>query len=312
MSESGEVLRAYANRLQRGQEYFDELLLQAAARGLRVSGTLVAPPLTSLSECPHTDSPREDIEEYQEYVAKVTVYNELATLVGTWWGELEAWLFEHMVPLLNGIEGFENLPSVLRDLALGNEDVVDFALTHESVRTRNDLLVYRTTASRMQSAADRFSAGLKSGNPAVKAAAIKADPRSIRGGLRELTDDLAKVTKVSKVIPVAGGILTIVTAGVEIAEGGSPSSVGVGVLAGVGGGAGGGSLVATLAAIAGAAAPPVLVAVGVTVGSIAAGQLGRWMYEAWIPLDVRETVNDFFLNPPSLVGPTGTWAVGAR
>ena len=303
-----EVLRAYANRLERGQADFDDYLAQASTGGLTVVGNLVMPPTTTLQYCPADNAPAGDVKEYQRYLDALELYNDIAEHVGTWHGELEAWIAENLAPLTAEVEKFSSLSGLFTGLKVDNDDVVDLALEYASARTDRDLRDYRQAAQSMQADAEMFGDHLRSGNPALRAAAEAANPREMRAGLAALNEAIGGVTKYSKLIPVVGGVIDVVSAGVEIADGGSASSVGVGLLAG----AGGGALAGTI--IAGVAIPPVGVALIVGGAAAAAGAGGTWLWEAAVPLDVRESIDDFFTGAtPVLVSEsTGSWAVGTK
>lgn len=77
---------------------------------------------------------------------------------------------------------------MLSNLTVGNEDVVGTALEFAEARVDRDLAGYRAAADRWQVDADTLSDQLRSGNPALKAAALEANPREMLAGLRALND----------------------------------------------------------------------------------------------------------------------------
>lgn len=310
-----DVFTAYANRLERGQEDFDSLHRQARTAGLICvrRSRVVLSPATWLDYCPVDGSPAEDVAEYQRYVAALGAYNSLSSHVGTWWGELEAWFVEHMAPLLQEIESFQPLTGVFDDLALGNTDLVQAALTTAEHRTQRDLTEWTAVFARMQEDSALFTRGLRSGNPAFRAASEAANPRAIRQGMDELAETLGRVSRAGKIIPGIGVAIDVVTGIVAIAEGDSPSGVASEVLGGIGGGAAGGAIGGAVAVALGS--NPVGWAIGgAIVLGVAGSYAGRWAWEAAVPLHVRETIDDFFTgSPPVLVNDaTGTWAVGTK
>jgi predicted phage tail protein len=308
LKDAAEVFRAYADKLDRGQEDFDGYLTQAAAAGLTVTGKTVLPPTSSLTYCPAEGAPAADVAEYDAYLDKVKTYNTLGEYVGTWWAELEVWLTEHMVPLTPRCEALSPIGGLVEGLSVGNEDVVATALEHASVRTDRDLASFRESAQTMQVDADRFSDQLRSGNPALRAAAEAANPRELRAGLETLNETIGNVTKYSKLIPVVGGVIDVVSAGVEISNGASASSTTAGLLAGASGAAVAGW------ALAGVAIPPLGVALIVGGVAVAAGSAGTWLWEAAVPLDARETIDDFFTGRPPVLydGPSQATGLATR
>ncbi|MEX8033551.1 hypothetical protein AB6V29_11010 [Microbacterium sp. 20-116] len=106
----------------------------------------------------------------------------------------------------------------------------------------------------------------------------------------------------TRVLPVAGNVIDVVSLAADVADGGSLSSGVAEIAGGVAGGAGG-------AAVGGAAAAalgsnPVGWVIGGTVlGGLAVGAGARWLWEAAVPLESRESIDDFFTgSPPRLEG----------
>jgi hypothetical protein len=146
-----------------------------------------------------------------------------------------------------------------------------------------------------QTEADRVVKALRSGNPAVRAAADAANPHAMRQSLDDLTRSISAVARYGKVIPVAGGVIDVVTAGTAIADGASAASVGAGLLGNVAGGAMGGALAVSVAA------PPLAVAGMTIAGAVLAGTGASWAWEAWVPLDVREAIDDALIGERPLI-----------
>jgi len=294
LSDAAEVFRAYAGRLEHGQDELDGLGRQAATWGLTVADRVVSRPTTALGYCPAPGS-GDDRVEYETYLRLVSVYTELSSRVGDWWGETEAWIAERIVPLTVRIESLGPLATLLDRLTVGNEDVVQTALEYAKHRTDRDLSRYRTKAGLLQAEADRYAKGLRSGNPALRAAAEAANPKAVRKGLTDLAHTIGKATTYAKLIPVAGAVVEIVSAGAEIADGRSVSSVGVGLLGGAAGGAGAGVLIAASIAV-----PPAALAAAVVGAALGASEAASWAWEQWVPLDVREAIDSFLLAPAPL------------
>ncbi|WP_053353774.1 hypothetical protein [Leucobacter musarum] len=281
LGDAADVFHAYATRLERGVRDFDGYLEQCRERDLVVYGKKVLQPTSSAQVC---SVPGED-PEWDAHMSRVRTYNDLAERVGTWWGDLEAWIAEHMAPLIADVEGFASLGATFDELEFGNSDLVSTALTAADERVRRDLADYRGVAQQMQQDADDFTRGLRSGHPGVKAAAEAANPRAIREGVADLLDDIHGVSRVSKLIPIAGNVIEIISVADDIASGESGSSAIVEAGAGIGGGA------AVGAGIAAAGGPVGWVIGGVVVGGIAIGSAAKWGWESWVPLDVRESID---------------------
>lgn len=283
--DAAEAMRAYAGRLERGREEFDGYADYAKRHGLTVCGEVIWFPATSLRICPDPNGPDSpELREWKKYQAKVDVYNELSSKVGTWWGELDVWIGEHLVKLVGNIDTLKVANSVYEGLVSNNEKVVEIALDYAGARVKRNLKDFRLRGSDLEGDAKTFRAGLKSGNPALRAAAEAADPRGLGKSARALSEMVEGVSKESRIIPVAGTVIAIVASGAEIANGESETSV----FAGLAGGLGGGALVA---AGVGAAIPPVWVALAVGFVAIAADAGAKWAWEAWVPLDSREAMD---------------------
>lgn len=226
--------------------------------------------------------------------------------MGRWWGELQSWIAENLAPLAGKVAEFSELARVADALHSANEAVVGIAFEHADARADRDLSDWRAEAKTMQDSADTFQDQLRSGNPALRAAAEAADPREMRAVVGTMNELIADAAKYTKVIPVAGAVVEIVAAGSAIAGGDSPSSV----VVGLGGSAAGGWIAGAL--ITGVTLPPVGVALLVGGAAVAVGFGATWLYEAWVPLDVREAIDAGLSEPILISEPTDTWAVGTR
>lgn len=295
-----EVMRAYAGRLERGADDFEGYASWAVRKGLTVWSNVIQYPTTWLSFCPDPDgedSP--ELREWNKYQEKVQAYNEVSAKVGSWWGDLEVWIAEQFSQLVADIETLQEGNAVYEGLVKGNEEVVGLALEYADARHARDLATFRQQVSSLQQKADLFQTQLRSGNPALKAAAELADPRGMRQAARALNEMIEGVSRAGKIIPVIGTVIDIVATGAEIANGGSESSAIVGLVGGIGGAGIG------VAIVAGVALPPVGVAIVVAGASWAVGEAATMAWEAWVPLDTRESIDagieDFldFINPVS-------------
>lgn len=303
LGDAVEVFRAYAARLERAQDDVATLRSQAGSVGLEVIGTNVLPPTTSLSYCPGPGAPSADLEAYDKYISLVASYNDLGTQIGTMIGELDEWVAEHMAPLVARVDTLQKLAGTVSALAAkGNESLATSVLDGYESFYDQTLSTWRKDHDALQSAAETFRDQLRSGNPALRAAAEAADPHGMRAGVEELAEQIGRVSRVTRVLPVAGNVIDVVSLAADVADGGSLSSGVAEIAGGVAGGAGG-------AAVGGAAAAalgsnPVGWVIGGTVlGGLAVGAGARWLWEAAVPLESRESIDDFFTgSPPRLEG----------
>ncbi|GAB3604697.1 hypothetical protein GCM10027413_01060 [Conyzicola nivalis] len=302
------AIRAYASRIERAQEEFSGYLTQATSAGLKVTGTVVAVPTTSLQYCPADNAPEADIKEYDSYLAKMETYNQLSELYGTWIGEIDKWISENLVPLSVRAGEFAELGELLAGLALDNGDIIDFTLDYADNKADRLHVKFEEDAAAIQQTLDDIRAGQRSGNPALRAAADAVNPSEIRKGLGALNEMIGEVRGVSKFIPVAGGVVTVVGAGMDLAAGESPSSIAVEFGGGVAGAAAGTALVAAVGSTW--AVPPVGAVVTVAAAAVAAGAGAKWLYESQVPIDVRESIDGFLVGhgrPVILSGAKPTW-----
>lgn len=290
LGSTAEVLHAYAHRLERGVRDFDSYLEQCRDQGLPVYGNMVMRPTSSARVCaePGVDA------EWDLFVSRSRTYADVSERVGKWWGELEAWIAEHLTPLVAEIEKFVPLSDAFDGLAQDNEEIVAHAFTGADLLTKDKLASWREHAQDLQEDADKFQKGLRSNNPAVGAAAEEANPRAIRNAVSGIVDDIHSVSHVGKYIPVAGKVVEIVSAAGAIADGESGSSVLIEAFAGVGGGA------AVGVGIAAAGGPVGWVIAGVVVGGVAIGAGARWGWENAVPLDTREAIDGWIYDGTSL------------
>lgn len=289
-SDAAQVFHAYAHRLERGIRDFNSYLEQCREQGLTVYGKTVMRPTSTAQVCaqPGVNA------EWDLYIARLRTYSDLSERVGTWWGELEAWIAENMTPLLAEVEKFAPLNTAFNGLAQDNDDVVAHVFTGTDRLTQDSLSKWRAYAQDLQQDADSFQRGLRSKNPAVLAAAEEANPRAMRTAVNGIVDDIHSVSKAGKLIPVAGKVIEIVSAAGAIADGESGSSVLVEAFAGLGGGAAVGG---TIAAFGG---PVGWVITGVIGGGIAIGAGARWGWEAAVPIDTREAIDGWLYDGTSL------------
>lgn len=280
--DSAEKLRSYAGQIRRMKSDFAQHRDDARAAGLTVSGTQIQPPVDNIGYCPGDESdPQWDA--YQDYLDLVDVYNEIATDVGSWWGELEAWVADNLVAFLGTMPTSTGASTLLDTLAGANQGLIELYLENRQRQIDADMADLRTQAGQLRTDAAEFARELKSGNPAVRAAAEAANPPDMRVRANVLDDVADALGRGARHLPFIGPVLDVVFFGADVAGGRSPSSAGVEVLAGIGG--------AALVGVAVAGAPVTLTVGAVVVGGALIGMGAAWAYENWVPQDVRESID---------------------
>ena len=284
-----EILRAYANRLDRGKSDFAGHAIWAETHGLVVAANVVKVPITWLKSAP-ADSDDVEKEEWDRYQSAVGAYTLLSEAVGYWWGDLEEWVAEEFGRLVADIEKLKDADSVMGTLVSTNSVVVNLALDTAAVRDKRKVAEFRDGVTKMQENATAFRANLRSGNPQLRAAAKAADPGNLSKSARALSEMVGGVSKTSKIIPGLGVVMDIVLTGKEIVDGGSESSALAGLAGSIGGGLSAGGFASVLIG-AGVVVPPVGVAIGVGILAMAGSEAARYAWEAWVPLDARESID---------------------
>ncbi|WP_030149242.1 hypothetical protein [Mycetocola saprophilus] len=287
-----EVFRACAGRIERGREKFTRMLDYAKGEGLTVRGNEILYPLTDMMSCPADNAPREDIDRWNAYARRIKTFQEIAGEVGKWHGEHSAWAAEHLIPLLSQAGKQAEFSEIFEKMEVNNADLFQDILELNKGALSESLREMREASVAMQEAADGFSKQLRSGNPALRAAAEEANPKAMNTAIEVMNEKIGAASRYLKVLPVAGYAVEIVSTVDELAKGGSQSSVGVGLLGGAAGAATGGA-VATAAT---ASATSVVAIVGIPVGAAVAGaffigQGAIWLWEAAVPLDIRESID---------------------
>lgn len=289
-----EVFRAYAQRLVRGRDTFADYADEARRSWLIVSGNeITVPPRPTVYLLPQGATPPPDVyylpsgEAVERppggYDESVRVFNRIAEDVGKWWGELEVWLDEHMGKLFAAVNDLERLTVFLNRLKQGDEFVASYLLTYSEGTWRQSLDSYRARAKEAQAEYDSHSKRLRSGNPAVRAGAEKITKGELRA-IRNFLDGEVKALRVgTKIIPGVGLALDLASLGVDVSQGGSLSS---GVV-GLGGAAAGGAAAAGVLS-----GPPGWVALGVVAIAAGVGWGAERTWEAAVPLDVREALDN--------------------
>ena len=288
------VARAYANQLQWRQEDMAGHRGEAVAGGLVVRGTVIEQPepAAAVPDLPVDATPHEAtawgdaMDRHAAQVAKIEVWNEVVGKVQATWQQLDEWVTQNLATAQDQAV----LPSLVSGL-LGAARSPDtyLGIAENAFGARADTLT--------QAADDAAVAlaRLRSGNPAVAAGAVSPSATGVanasKPGTRagNLLDEAAEASRWGRVLRWGGPVVATGVGAYQISQGESPSRVGLETAAGIGTGIllGG----AATAAVA-AGAPVILVGAGVAlVGAGVAWGVGT-AYEAWVPQDVREAIDE--------------------
>lgn len=288
--DGAEKLRSYAGQLERMREDFAAHRANARGRGLPVDGMIIGRPVSLLPVCPTSrDDPHWD--EWQAHLDRIELYNEIATDVGSWWGELEVWIAENLDGFVSGLPAKSNAEKILDGLNEAGGEIPRIYLDGAALSWKTTAAELVTHADELRTGASDFVRELRSGNPAVKAAAEAANPQAMRWAAEEAEDAARRLSRVSRAVPVIGWGIDIWDMGTALETGDDPSSTAVEIGAGIGGG-----LLAT-AAVGGLAAAGIVTlpvwgtAVVVGGAAVAVGAGAVWAYENWVPQDVREAID---------------------
>ncbi len=289
-SDAAEKLRSYAGQLERMESDFAAHRENAANNGIPVSGTIISPPVCLVPVCPTSrDDPYWD--DWQAFQDQVKLYNRIAEDVGSWWGELEVWVAENIDAFVAALaekdlatrilDGLRGAPGVASDM------VTDTYLEYTKSQWELNAQHFRETAQDLRAEADGVARGLRSGNPAVRAAAEAANPTDLRATAQEFDDYVSKLGKAGKVLPIVEWGVDIWEFGTALNDKDDPSSTAVEIAGGVAGG-----LAVTGLVAAGVITLPAWgTAAAVAGAGIAVGAGASWAYENWVPQDVRESID---------------------
>ncbi len=187
-----------------------------------------------------------------------------------------------MVPLINRITDFQPLADVLETLEIGNSVVLNSVLNRDGMNWESSLQLFEDKAKAAQSAYETYSERLRSGDPRIRSAAESTTKPELRAARDVLDSEVGNLRRGTKIIPLVGPAIDIVSAGIDVASGGSASSAVVGLAGGAAGTAVGGLVLS---------GPPGWVAIGLAAIGAAAAWGSQWAWESGVPLDVREAID---------------------
>lgn len=293
--DAAEAFRAYAQRPKRGQSTFADYADRARERWLIFAGNVVSMPMPPKQyiSAPGTPPPIEYGPNGEciaprpagWYEEAKQCYAQIAEDVGTWWGDLTDWVIEHLVPLIARASDFDTLSAVTATLSKGNEVIFNSLLGTSNMPWEERLAAFETEAKKYQEDFSKFDERLRSGDPSVKALAKGTSKAEILEHLDDLSSKIKGLKVGTRILPGIGTAIDVGGAVVDVANGGSISTAGVGL---AGGAAGAGA--ATFAA-AGSAVPGGVVVVAAALAAVLVAEGSKWAWEEWVPLDVREAID---------------------
>ena len=298
--DAAEVFRAYGQRLKRGKEKFAGLAEEASNTWLIVTGEVVSlpmPPKQYIS-APGTPPPVEYGPNGEciaprpagWYEEARKCYARIADEVGKWWGELQDWITEHLVPLIGRAHDFDVLNAVTETLRSGNEVVFATLLGTSNRPWEERLALFESSAKDARADYDLFDKRLRSGDPRVSSLAEGTSKPEIRAGIDDLDTKIKGLKVGTRILPGIGLAIDVGGAVIDVASGESVSSTGAGLAGGlIGGGATTGS--AALLAGAGVSIPGGAVIVAAAIVTVLAAEGAKWAWEEAVPLDVREAID---------------------
>lgn len=288
--DAAEKLRSYAGQLERMRDAFAGHREKASGAGIAVQGMVIQRPVSLVPVCPASrDDPYWD--EWQGFLDQVDIYNDIAKDVGEWWGELEVWIADNLDAFLGGMPQetladrmLAGLRGVAGEVPRGYLDATAMAWS----LTADDLV---THAEGLRADASTYVRQLRSGNPAIRAAAEEANPRGLRWAADEAEDLARRLSRLGKAVPVIGWGIDIWSLGSAMESGDDPSSTAVNIAGGIVGGVAATAAVGALAAAGVVTLPVWGTALVVTGAAVAVGAGAVWAYESWVPQDVREAID---------------------
>jgi phage tail tape-measure protein len=215
-----------------------------------------------------------------------------------------------MAQLVGRVDEMSQVAEIFGALRTGSEAVVRGALKGAEERYVVDMAGWRQVQAEFSDLATEARRAAHSGNPARRAAFEAFDFSANAAKIGGLEVEIGKVAKYSKIIPVAGTVIDLSLAGYDIAHGESESSVLAGLGGGFAGGAVGSAAGAGAAAFFGVSNPVgwvVLGAVGIGIGGSYAG---KWLWEATVDLNTRESIDHWIQENVFWDPTTGTLKTG--
>lgn len=292
-----DAVETYAWELQACQREMAAHRERATAGGLVVSGTVIEAPPAPFDPGPPLVMPTpaqqhrydDATDAMNARIEQNELYEQLRLDVRATYDRLDSCVTSTLVPAQEEAasdSGLETLLDKAKAAADGAGHGITFGETAFTVRER-DLRAAATAAA-------TALAARRSRNPAVRSGSKAPTPRGLtnasKPGTRAagLAADAAELARWGKVLKFGGPVIGIVGSGVALANGESPSSVAVGFGAGLAAGVVTGAVVAAgvvSTPVWATAAAVVLVGAGVSWAATKA-------WEAWVPEDVRDSIDD--------------------
>lgn len=296
-ADAATVFRAYARRIERGRLTFADYLDEAATARLLVNGNLIDMPEAPKTYIAAPGAPNPyavgpngecvDVMTGDEYAEAGRVFQRIGEKVEAWWIDLEDWIIDHMLPLIARATDFDALSAAFETLKKGNEAIRGFPVALSGAVWAENLTVFEQRLKEAQVARDSLAERRRSGNRAVRIPAQATDAAKLRAEADALAEQVRFMKTGKLFLGAGGGAIEIVAASIEIANGGSWTSVSIGAVGALSGGIVSGVALGSLSV----ALPPVGIAVVIGAAGYAVGELSKFGWERLVPLDVREAVD---------------------
>lgn len=302
----GEVIRAYAWRLDRGKDLFAGYADSASRYGLIVQGEyILAPtrrdPNDADAPCSVTDivGPEPVIPGAGSVFA---LFEEIADHVGTWHGEHIAWVAEHFGALFAGAPAAAGLSKLLDHFA-----VTEPALFAEAMSSANHGVVANIEGLKEHHAAEmlhrqQFLRDQRNNNLAVRQSQDAASGRRLTRGILEVEQSLANWSRTGSVLRGLGAAGTVADTWQGLSSGESWGTSASGLLGSYVGAQTGfriGAQIKPLGLLGGIG--------GGIVGAIVGSGVGKGLwdqdngeYQPAVPLGLCESVESWLTNPGEL------------
>ncbi|MBS3183000.1 hypothetical protein [Leucobacter manosquensis] len=289
--EAAEVFSAFAERISRGRNTFADYADSAAAAGMTVVGKrFIRAPESPVEFAPTGECLTPDPRSQREYAKLIEMFLEINRLVAMWAADTTDWIHTNIIPLIGKLQTVGGLDVVLKHFDLNGFEILEALLEDAEKRVGERLDDFYERQRAFEEAYEEHQKDKRSNDPRRQARVDEFDKPGNRTALEEVEKHIDRLEPGKVLLRVGGSATGVIGAAVELANGASPSEVGVGVA----GGAVGGWVVGLGGAALGAAFPPAapFLAMGGSVGGSAAGSaVSKATWEAWVPLRTREAID---------------------
>lgn len=295
------ITRAYAQQLRWRQEDMADHRDTARKGGLVVNGTVIEEPapaaavpgLAADATPDQAAAWQQAKDAHDEAVRTIDVWNDAVQKVQGTFDQLDTWVRDNLInPTREAL-----LPSLARGLLAAAKAPDSYLGIGENV--------FEGKAAALEGKADAAAEALarrRSGSPAISAGKAAPTESGLKNAKKpgtragNLLEEAEGAARWAKVLKWGGPVVAAGMGGYQIAQGDSPSRVGIEIVGGIAGGILGGAFVAAGVTAAAVTLPVWGTAAVVGLGAAAIGGGIAWgagkAYEAWVPQDVREKIDE--------------------